>query len=704
MKNNSLLLILLGIVTILAQTVFLREMLVEVNGNEIVFSVYLSLWLLFVACGSFLSRFFPHRSTTVILCFSCLFCLLPLQFILIRNLASALTLISGQMLNLPSIILLGSLIVAPGCLLLGSLFPLLCSLLPDEQDPVSKGYILECTGIITGSIIFAATVFFLPHITLLCLLGSAGFLLLFLTSGRKLIVLPFMIFLLLLPFARSFQRRNYETKYQPQSLLSSQNSAFGRLDITQSWDQKNYYWNGELFASSQNEFYAQQMVNFVLLQHPEPENILLVGGILNGFLPEIQACSTVRSVDYLEMDKNILAQLRADESVNLIRSDPVRYLQRTKRKYDIILLDLPDPSSLYLNRFYTQEFFSSLALVMQDSLSVAALSLSSGTNFMTSQLISLNATVFHTFAAVFPEPILIPASKNILVGSRGNYISNRVDVLQNRNRLAKTWFNDAVIFERCNQLRLEQIMQALDSVPVQINSFSDPQAYLSTISLWMKLTGIETNFFDFLQAGFVPVVVCALLLLAAIGISAFALSRSGEQILNLQIFSVSLVNFVLELILINLFQMQLGYAYLLIFLFTAGFMLGLIGGFLSHRVFQRVSIRSIWLVNLVLIIFLLIVFDLRLPVLFYLLLNIIFAFLEGTLLAKLLKKKKEASARGSTFYFLDSLGAMSGGLIFGIFLLPLIGFKSSLILLISIMLINMIFSSQMIGRFSIRSR
>jgi hypothetical protein len=45
MKKTNLLFILLGITTLIGQTVLLRELLIEVRGNEIVFAIYLSLWL-----------------------------------------------------------------------------------------------------------------------------------------------------------------------------------------------------------------------------------------------------------------------------------------------------------------------------------------------------------------------------------------------------------------------------------------------------------------------------------------------------------------------------------------------------------------------------------------------------------------------------------------------------------------------------------
>ena len=694
MKNRQFLLLLLGVVSILAQTVLLREMLVEVSGNEIVFSLYLSLWLFFVAAGSFLARFVKNPVKSVKTAFTILLLSIPLQFYFIRDLAAAFTFVSGQMLDLSSVFLLGLIVLLPGCLLLGFLFPQLCELLKNSSQPVHRAYLLECCGIILGSVVFAASVFWLPQSSLLCLLSAGGFLLLYLVFGKKWFLLPFLLFLLVSFFSDSFYRMNYSRRYYAQNLISTQDSPFGRLDVTEKSGQKNYYWNGDLFASEDNEMYAQQMVHFVMLQHPAASEILLAGGLLNGFLPEILHYDSVRNIDYIEMDQNILQQAPASDKVNFIRSDPVRHIQKTANKYDLIFFDLPDPSSLFLNRFYTQEFFHSLKSVLQDSLSVAAITISSGTNFMTRQIISLNATIFHSFSAEFPDPVIIPASKNIFLGSAGGYITNSVEILQRRNRLEKNWFNDTVIWERCNPLRIRQLQEAILAAPVRFNTFSDPKAYLSTLSLWLNLSGFDPfPAVVFLQTRWLLVVLFALLPVLGIALIVSAFTRSGEYLTDLNIFSISLINFGLQLVLINLFQMKFGFVYLVIFLFTASFMLGLIAGFSGFRYLDKISITAIWLINLLLVILLIMIFDLNLPVVLYFLFNLLFAFLEGTGLAKLLAKKKAGTNRGSSFYFLDSLGAMSGGIVASLFVIPLVGLKHNLIFLGGILLINLTISS-----------
>jgi spermidine synthase len=322
------------------------------------------------------------------------------------------------MINIPGLFLTALIVLLPGSILTGFLFPLLCKQLQTEKQPVHLGYILECSGIICGGILLAIGIHFLPHFSILIFLNIIILLTIFYVFRKNNILIFLLLFCLFLPISGKFFRGIYTKKYTPQELLFT--------------DEKNYYWNGELFANSQNDIYAQQLVHFVMLQHPAPRKILLVGGLLNGFIDEIKLYPIVSKIDYLELDKNITFQAEGDSIVNYIYKDAVDYLNSTDEKYDLVFIDVPDPSSLNLNRFYTGDFFELIKSRMSAESSVAAITLSSGTNFMTPDIEELNATVYHTFSRSFPNVILIPSIKNIFIGSSSDFISNDVEILSSR--------------------------------------------------------------------------------------------------------------------------------------------------------------------------------------------------------------------------------------------------------------------------------
>ena len=695
MKKKYLLFIALGISSLIGQTVLLREMLIEVRGNEIVFSIYLSLWLLMIATGSLLGKYFIKKNglekwiTRGLILLSIL---LVLQFFGIRLLGSVFTIVSGEMFSIGNIFLIALLVLTPGCLILGALFPLLCVYIKDVHDPVHEGYVHESIGIIFGGILFAIFISFFAHITILLILSIINFVILFVVFKRKYILVLALLLLVVAFFGESLYLRYYAEKYEPQQLLFSRDSKYGRLDVTEQDEQMNYFWNGELFAHTDNKMYAAQMVNFVMMQNPDAQKVLLVGGMLNGFISEITKYESLEYIDYLELDKNMIAFAPHHPDVQYIQDDPIHFLRHTTEKYDIIFIDVPDPTSLLLNRYYTLDFFKLAQQHFSRDSALLALTLSSGANFMTPELVQLNASVWNTFFEVFPYTIIIPSMKNIFIGSDTDVLTNNVENLQLRAEGHQSeWFNNSVIFERCNPLRLQQFFRSIQGKG-ELNTIADPVAYLSAVSVWTSILNMNINStlqWMKVRSGLMFFLGIFVILVLAFGAS--KMNKISRISVDMQIFVVSLVNFVMQLVLLNLFQVQYGNVYFMIFLFTSFFMIGLTAGFVFRK---RIRVNILWLYifNMLLAGLVWLFFNALLPGIIYLIMNILFAFLEGSILAKLLdvKYQKEDIQSSSSFYFLDSLGSMVGGLIIGVLLFPVLGIRSSILVLMCLLVVNLI--------------
>ncbi len=685
-RKNSLLFLLLGIISLSAQTIFLRELMMAVNGNEIIFAITLSLWLFLIAIGSLIGNKIPAKNSIITLLMMSLNFLILLQFLLIPYLINLINPLNGEMVSIPILFFTTFATLTPVALLLGILFPLLCKTTIISANPIQYGYIWESIGIILGGIILALLLNFFSHFQILILLTIFNLIVFYLWKRRLFYLILILPFFVVLFFSNKIFWEIYAEKYEGQKLLSSQNSVYGRLDITSCHDQKNYFWNGELTANSENEFYAQQMTNFMMLQHPAPKKILMIGGVLNGSLREIQKYDP-EEVICLELADQILDQLPNSPQVKKVAEDPLRYLRSTKEKFDMVICDLPDPSSLQLNRFYTKEFFALIKQKFNNEQSVFVSTLSSGTNFMTKEIINLNASIFKTLKKVFSNVQLIPSQKNIFLASKGNYLSNDPEVLIQRGKaFFDIWFNPVVINEKCNELRLENIRSKIEEENIVANSFALPVVYLNTLQLWSSKLDPK---FDIFRVSHWKLIATTFILSGLLIFFLQMLLPTNNIPGDLGIFSISLINFSLQLILVNYFQIYFGYAYFMIIFFTSGFMTGLVLGFyLSKK--MKLSLKLLFLINLILILFLF--FVPKLPAFFYFLLNILFAVLEGMILARLLAEKfrSEKLAAAGSFYCLDSFGAALGGIIFGVILLPVLGFQFSLLILSMILLINII--------------
>ena len=76
-------------------------------------------------------------------------------------------------------------------------------------------------------------------------------------------------------------------------------------------------------------------------------------------------------------------------------------------RYDLIVINLPPPTTLQLNRFYTLEFFRMVRELMVES-GVLVLKTPASLSYMNDELRTLNSSVSQTLSAVFPSVHPIP--------------------------------------------------------------------------------------------------------------------------------------------------------------------------------------------------------------------------------------------------------------------------------------------------------
>ena len=418
--------VLLGILTILSQAVFIREMMIRLQGNEIVCAVFLSMWLGLVALGAistkvgFFAKLRRHIDGLMLL----LILLVMLQYVLIEPISRWLEPLSGEMIRVPQLILTALIVLFPICFVDGMLFPLLC-----HRNSVKRGYLLESLGIAVGGILFFPGIRLLPQsILLITIVTLCGF---FLPFRRRWLV---WIFLLIAAGSTFYLVRSIQQdRFAPAKWIQSNDSAYGRLDITEENGQRNFYIDGRIGGSTGDNLRAEEIAGFCLLQHPEPKRILYIGNMFSGIPERFSSYPTVQRVDCVDVNPILLDHL---ESAVPIARDPVQYLRETDARYDLILINQPDPVSLNLNRFYTLEFFTQLSHRLRDSLACVVITLQNGENAMTEPQRNLNRIIDATFEKAFPAHVVIPAAQNLFIGSAGTYISNKLDTLESDSKIA----------------------------------------------------------------------------------------------------------------------------------------------------------------------------------------------------------------------------------------------------------------------------
>jgi len=155
--------LMLGMVSQIAQVVLLRELLMVFHGNEMSIGVILAAWMAWVGVGSALGAAIAERTDRVLMVLTLnaavLLPLLAATVAVIRGLRGFFDVVPGAYLSLADILVSSFLVMAPVCLLIGMQFVLLAKLWrqrdrSEDTAGAGKTYVGEAAGNIIGGVVF----------------------------------------------------------------------------------------------------------------------------------------------------------------------------------------------------------------------------------------------------------------------------------------------------------------------------------------------------------------------------------------------------------------------------------------------------------------------------------------------------------------------------------------------------------------------
>ncbi|MCL0060412.1 polyamine aminopropyltransferase [Dehalococcoidia bacterium] len=179
--------------------------------------------------------------------------------------------------------------------------------------------------------------------------------------------------------------------------------------------------DGKIQSCEKDEFiYHEALVHPAMILHPNPETVFIAGGGEGATLREVLAHKTVKKVVMVDIDAEVIDVCKRllpahhqgsfdDPRVELLHLDARKYLAETKERFDVIIIDLPEPiegGPAYL--LYTETFYR----LLKDKLAAdATFALQAGSTCLgtTRVYTAINNTLKTAFSVVAPYEVNVPS-------------------------------------------------------------------------------------------------------------------------------------------------------------------------------------------------------------------------------------------------------------------------------------------------------
>jgi spermidine synthase len=723
--------ITLGISSIVAQLVIIRELIISFYGNEFFIGWTLFSWLFWVGMGSlFLNKIIKEKtiSKITIICHILIALFIGLEIFLIRFSRILIAGQTGQIPNLIPALFYSFFILAPLCLILGLQFAVVSRLWKSLAEKLNlsqvlgKSYVLETFGFIIGGLIFSYVLIFNYEFLIASVIAwlnlLAGFFILFSLEKSKLILkllfgLLIVIFIVATLLSPKINLQTNALRFPNQKLIELKNSIYGNIAVTKSKNQYNFYESGLFLGASKEEIFNEYLAHFPLLYHPNPKKILLIGNGFNGILKEILKHQP-EEIFYLELDPLLIETVKnyiplnlgrdlENKKVKIINLDARYFIKNTSENFDVIIINLPNPSTALINRFYTEDFLKQAKNKLNKE-GILTTHLSSSANYFGPKVENLDASLYKALKDNFNSVLILPEDEHLFIASQ-NQLNYNPDLLIQRleQRNIKTNFlNSAYVEYRLTNDRIQKMLSVLNkNQTAKINQDQLPISYYYNFIYWVSsfYPKLAKVFLSLTKIKFIWILIFLFLFLG-IWLWAFK-TRRREKTKGLLFLTMALAGFSLmttEVIIIFGFQIFYGYLYYKIALIITALMVGMtFGSWLGTKKIDQAKIKTLIKIHLLIILFSLILLSI-----FYFLFKtspkpsfliemifLISAALIGAIVGfefpvvnKLyLTETKNALRKTGVIYGADLFGSCLGASLVSIFILPIFGIYESLILL-----------------------
>lgn len=740
----SVLMVLVGAYAISAQIFFIRELLVLFFGNELCIGIIFFCWFLGITVGAGISGKLTRRFKNIWnIFFTSLIVLTLFPFILIpvmRLLRGILAVPPGEYFTMMDMVLGTCMSVCPFSFMVGFFFPIACKAIISRGQTGSTGiglvYVWESAGSLAGGIIISLIL--IPAYRPLQIFGAVAFLIwmaalcYFLTLKTGILKKPFFFVFLALSGAMGilmasgfiFKLEEYLTLLRWKTfnnelqLVASRDSRYQNIAIARDGGQYNIFTDGQFIGSYPDEYQSALKAHLFMCEHPAPGRVLIIGGGLTGVIRNVLQ-HNVKAIDYIELDAEIVRlllpvlssndrRILEDSRVHIIYEDGRKFVKNSSNKYDLIMINIPEPSTAALNRFYTREFLQEVKHILADD-GIMVIGITSSSTYLGDIISPYAGSLYKSLQQVFPFILVMPQEDKcyFFTALQQNLFTADAAVLGKRYQERKIYspsFSAELFQVLVQKERIKFVTDTLSrKMDVPINTDFKPITYFYNLQLWETVTAGKGGLiiFKHLKRNAVTWFVFFLGIFCFIRLVWMLKKKSKGMVLFNSLWAIGTTGcagMALEIVLIFTFQNLYGYIYQMIGVIAGSFMLGLtLGGYWINQKIKQKKWQGIKLLIIYEII--LCIYSIILPILVqvlnvpgdifieqkftaivpYLYMLLVFGAgfitgLEFPLVSHtLIGSGYNSSAVAGWVDSIDHLGACAGSLFTGTILMPLVG-------------------------------
>ncbi len=248
--------------------------------------------------------------------------------------------------------------------------------------------------------------------------------------------------------------------YRVKSILYSGKTAFQSIIIADSYNYgRILFMDGAVQSSAEDEaFYHEMLVQPAMLLHPDPRDVLIIGGGEGATLREVLAHIVVRSATMVDIDGEAVELCREflptwhrgafeDSRVRMHHADGRAFVEASDDFYDVVIIDVVDMlENGPALRLYTRQFYQALRKRLRPN----GIVMVQGLEFSFSdykQHVALSRTLRTLFAEVHSMRVAVPSflgSWGIIMASDWATPANlRVETIDQliEQRLGNNWID-----------------------------------------------------------------------------------------------------------------------------------------------------------------------------------------------------------------------------------------------------------------------